>query len=473
MRLGVALDEDHVLDVAAHLVGGDLGEHRLVALPLAGQARGDVDLSGDRMDLDVPALIGAESGPLDIEADPEAEIAPLRTGRRLLLAEIREADGFGNQVERLLILARIVVDREPVGEEQPIALVGKFARPDEVAPADLGPVDAELVGELVQRALDREAGLRPPAAAVWGDLDAGRIDERHLDPDIGDAVRPGDRGRGDLGDGDSVGDKGAGIVDERVAKPEDRAVLLRGQRDLVDLGALLAGADEVLHPVLDIFHRPVELHGGKGHEYLVRVEHHDFLAEPATHVRRDDADPVLVDVEQRGESAAHRDGRLRGIPNRELARHPVPAGGDRAALHRRRRRAFEPDPHRGGMLGPGESGIGVAALLNEVRGDIVGDIVMDRRRPVGDGLFQIQLDRKRLVVDFDKRARVFRGIPVDGDDHRDALAGIEHVVAGQRALRLAARRDAGMRDQHRQFDIERADIVGRVDRHDIRHRLGR
>ena len=61
-------------------------------------------------------------------------------------------------------------------------------------------------------------------------------------------------------------------------------------------------------------------------------------------------------------------------------------------------------------------------------------------------------------------ARILGNIAVDRHHHRNALAGIEHLVAGEGALRLRVR-EVGIRYQQGQIDIEHADIVAGIDPH--------
>ena len=70
----------HDLDVRrrdAERVGRDLRERRLVRLPLRRQAGRDQDLAGDRVDLDVGALVRPEAGAFDVAREPEPEVPAL------------------------------------------------------------------------------------------------------------------------------------------------------------------------------------------------------------------------------------------------------------------------------------------------------------------------------------------------------------------------------------------------------------
>ena len=279
----------------------------------------DVDLAGDRVDLDVAALVGAEAGALDVAGEAEAEILALAARLLLLGGEALRAEPIGHHLQRLVILPAVQADLQAVGEEEALPVIGELRLGDEVAATHLEAVEPELLGELVHRALDGEAGLRPAAAAVGRHRNGRRVDGGELDPDVRDAVGPGDRRRGDLGDGDAVGDEGAGVVQEAVAQRDHLAGLPGVQLDEVDLRPLLRGADEILAPVLDVFDRPAELHRRHRHEQLVGIEEEHLLAEAAADIGGDDANLVLVELEDRSDAAAHRDRRLRSVPDGQFA----------------------------------------------------------------------------------------------------------------------------------------------------------
>ena len=317
--LGVAFDDDDVRDVDAELVGHDLREDGIVSLPLRGEAGVDIDLAGDRVDANMAALVGAKSGAFDIAGDAEAEI-PARRARLLLLGrQCGYADGISRHLERLGVLTAVERHLQTVREQQALARIRKLVLADQIAPADFQAIEPQLLGELVHRALDGEAGLRPAASAVGRHLDGRRVDRLELDPDVGNAVGPGDRGRSDLRDRDAVRDECAGVVQEAVAQPDDFAGLQRRQLDLVNLRALVRRAEEILDPVLDVFDRPSEPHRRHRHQQLVGIEQQHLLSEAAADVRRDDPHLVLVEPEDRGEAAAHRNGRLSAVPHRQLA----------------------------------------------------------------------------------------------------------------------------------------------------------
>ncbi len=231
---------------------------------------------------------------------------------------------------------------------------------DQVAAADLEPVEPEFPGQLIHRAFDGETGLRPAATAIGRYLHGRGVDRLELDEDVRNPVRAGDRRGSDLRHRDAVGDECPGVVQEEIAQSDHLAGFQRRQLDGVDLGSLLRGTDKVFAAVLDVFHRHPELHRRHRHQQFVGIEQQHLLPKTAANVGRDDADLVLVDPEHRGETAAHRDRRLRPVPHRQLAGHRIPSRRHGAALHRRRGRAIDLHGDPGDVLGDHEGSVRIA-----------------------------------------------------------------------------------------------------------------
>ena len=114
------------------------------------------------------------------------------------------------------------------------------------------------------------------------------------------------------------------------------------------------------------------------------------------------------------------------------------------------------------MLGLRERRVGISGLDTEATGGVVGHVRVNERRAVLDRLFEIHLDRQGVVVDIDQADRILGDVAVDRHHHRDALPDIEHIVAGQRALRLRMG-EVGVRNQQGQLGIERANGVAGID----------
>src|ERR1700681_944816 len=118
------------------------------------------------MDADVASLVGPETRALDIAGEPEAQILALRPCLFLLGRKVRGADCGCRHVKRPYVLTAVERHLQAVGEQQALARIRKLVLANEIAPADFQAIEAKLLGELVHGALDREAGMRPAAAAV-------------------------------------------------------------------------------------------------------------------------------------------------------------------------------------------------------------------------------------------------------------------------------------------------------------------
>ena len=144
------------------------------------------------------------------------------------------------------------------------------------------------------------------------------------------------------------------------------------------------------------------------------------------------------------------------------------------------------DPLLDDDVGLGDRGIDVAAahrpLVRLVRAErlVDEDLVLQRLLHVDD-------DRQRLVLDAHGLRRVDDVVLVLADDHRDGVADVVDLAARERPAHGRLDLDAGRRPRHRQrrgqvahvlagedgLDAGARERLGRVDRDDLRVRLGR
>ena len=255
-------------------VGDDLGVRRLVALALRLGAHRDDDLAG-QVDADVgrlphrraPALAdGADplrrgdAAHLDVGAQPDAEelAAVARIG--LLRGERRVVDHLEGLVHRRLVVAGVDVDLGAAAgrAETRRVLVRELVGRDEVAPADLRPVHADLRREQVHRPLDDVGRLGPAGAAVGVDERGVRVDAGHLGVDVRDLVAARqDAGVERRGDARADRREAAAEVGERLdAETGHLAVALAGDLEVRDVVAAVDGRLVVLAAALDPLHRP-------------------------------------------------------------------------------------------------------------------------------------------------------------------------------------------------------------------------
>ncbi|GAB3841562.1 hypothetical protein GCM10027610_051040 [Dactylosporangium cerinum] len=155
---GVALDQQDPGHVDAEGRGDQRGKHRLVALA----AGGGTAPGGDRavlVGLEAAELVqpaGFTAGALHVARQPDAQRQGVGVGAApgLLRAPRVVAEGLQRQVERGGVVAAVV----PAAGRR---LVREPVRRDEVAPAQLRRVEAEAIGEGVDRPFQGHGRLGP------------------------------------------------------------------------------------------------------------------------------------------------------------------------------------------------------------------------------------------------------------------------------------------------------------------------
>ena len=247
-------------------------------LPLARDARGGNHLSRHEH-LHVRALVRTYASALDVHAQAHADV--LAGGLRTQFLE--------RGLQELRIVAAVVDDRVAVLPAD-ADVVWKLVGLDEVAAAHLGPVDADVGGDGVERALHDEARVRAASAAIRRGGRRVRVHVAEPNAVVRHPVRTRHLARGDDRQDDPVRRVGAAVVDEIVVERDHAAVVVVANLDLVHLAALLVDRDEMLLSIFGPLDRPAQLHSRVRHEQLVGVEEHDLRPEPAADIGRDDLD---------------------------------------------------------------------------------------------------------------------------------------------------------------------------------------
>src|SRR5439155_26316722 len=106
---------------------------------------------------------------------------------------------------------------------------------------------------------------------------------------------------------------GAAIDDVVVADGKDKALIVEGDLDIVQLVARMRRGHEMLAPLLDPAHRPAEPPREERDQEILRVGM-ALAAEPAADIQRDHPDPLLDEAEGRGDLAPHPMHHLGGGP---------------------------------------------------------------------------------------------------------------------------------------------------------------
>ncbi len=227
-------------------------------------------------------------------------------------------------------------------------------------------IDAELVGELIEAALDPVGRVRCAGSAVGGDLRAIADDVVAGDLGVWDVVhrkgahaaRPYRRAR-----------EGARLVFEHRLGGGQPTVLLGAELDLDDRACGWSGTAKHLFAAHHHLDRPAGFlrhRQGQGFEIDQRL-----AAEPAADLGRDRADLRDVDAEQFGAIGAHHELALARAPDRTLSvgghRHDAGMRLNVALMHRRAGIAALDDE-----IGVAEPGLDIALGEADHLGDVGG-----------------------------------------------------------------------------------------------------
>ena len=310
---------------------------------------------------------------------------------------------------------------------------------DPVLLAQLHRVAAKLGGELIHDPLDGVCRLGPAGTAVGVGRRLGREHtgaeepvRRHL---VDRREHEGAEDRDTRGDELQVG---AHVGEQLDLEPEQRAVLLRRDRDVLDLVAAVRRGLVVLAARLGPLDRPAELAGDDQREDLLGVDV-ELGAEAAAHVGGHDAQLVLGDARGEREHHAQHVGDLGGGVQGELVGRRDRRHDDGARLHRRRQQTLLAEPARdhdrvvtGGRDGLVEVRPGTREVEQEA---LVGALVaVHQRRTLLEGLLHVHDRRELFVLDRDGLEGVGRGVAVAGDDDGDTVADVAHLIDCQRGV---------------------------------------
>ena len=217
------------------------------------------------------------------------------------------------------------------------------------------------------------------------------------------------------------------IVDDPAPHPEQAPLAVGGDLHVPVLVTFLDRGEEMLAAVLDPLDRLSEQEGGGDGRRLVGVE--DVLAaEPAAHVRDDDAHPVLVGAEQLHELVADAVRRLGRDPHRHVVRLCLGPRDDPPGLDGVRAPAVLLERDGEDVGRGGERGAAVAVFGAYFLDDVVARVAMRGGGAGGERVPAVGDRRERLVLDVHQRCRVLRRVARIGDDDGDGFADVHRLV---------------------------------------------
>ena len=444
--VGVAFLHVDVVCRDAQLLRDDLGEGGLVALPLGLHPELQHRLAG-RMDAQLGGVEHAQAGDVVLLAlagsdhlretgDADSHQLTACALLRLLAAQLVISDLLQCQSQCARIVTAVVL---PAGG----GVVREGLGSDEVPQAQLGGVDAQLDGGVLDEAFDQVRGLGDTERTAVGDTAGRLVRVGAVGDDVRcrDVVRPGDDVKETRLEPARlrVGEEGPVVAQQHDAKADEPIV--RVDRELAGhvIVARESGRDEVLGAILDPLDRTPQQQRRSGGDDVARIDR-NLVAEAASDVRGDDADLLFGQAGHQGEQGAMGVRGLAGHVQGRLAGGRVDVGDDAAGLQRRRMAAWVMgrQPHDARGAGEGRLGGLLVARLPVV--DVVGVrlVVADDRCVGAERLLRGGHRRQRLVVDLDQCHGVLGDVAGVGDDRGDLLSLEAHLVGGQHGLGVAA-----------------------------------
>ena len=450
-RAGQRIDLRHHVDVVggeAERVGRDLRGDRLVSLPgrrgdrLDGNGTGRIDGYGAGSEPSGPAAragallrrlgerhIGhVGTGRLDRRRDPDAEQPPFVPRPVPPGAQLFVAGKLQRPVEPGLVIAGVIdrARRRAVGER-----IARY----EIAPPDLGDVDAERPRAGVHGALEREEELRPPIAPVEADRQPVCRHQPVVDIYVADPVGTVRRAVHPV-DGRRLGraDIGTDIDDIEEFETDQRAVISKCRLD----GILPVGrrrrAHQMLQPVLDPFERHAEEPARGGEQHHIGV--HPLLdAEAAAALRRgDQAQPVARHPERTAHQGVQDERPLEIGPDRVAVGRRLELRDRAVGLHRSRGIAWEGPVQPDHAVGLRERGFRVAVAETAMVDDVGAHRLVQQRRVAVHGGIEVHHRGQRPVFDLDQLERILGDVAVLGGDQRHRLTRIAHLVDRHRVV---------------------------------------
>ena len=259
---------------------------------------------------------------------PSATRSPRSRRAACSLAHAVVVDGLGGGVQRRRVAPAVVGQAGERGERE--GVVG-----DEVAPAQLDRVDAQLEGGVVDEPFEEGRGLGPSGAAVGahrggvgdGDDDV-ELDGREAVRAVRHPLRAGRQERTDAR-------VGATVADEADPQPGERPVAAATQLGVLDLATRVGERDEVVAARGCPRDRPVEMTSCGGDRRVLGADPR-LATERAADAGSDHVHVAGFEAEHAGELPLHRVRHLVGGVERQPS----------VAIRERRRTSWAPSARR-------------------------------------------------------------------------------------------------------------------------------
>ncbi len=195
---------------------------------------------------------------------PSCFASPDVASRRLLGTELGVAGRFEHGVQRLLVLARVVVAPGDRGHRE-------VAGAQEVHPADLRRIHADLIGGDVDDPFDELRGLRSASTAIRADRGVVGDHGLGVEPHLGNVVHADGHHLGEHRQDRTDGRVRAGGGHDRAVEADDLAVVVHTEPGGHHVVAAVHERDHVLGSCLDPLDGATEVQCGLGGDDVLDV----------------------------------------------------------------------------------------------------------------------------------------------------------------------------------------------------------
>ena len=328
------------------------------------------------------------------------------------------ADLVQHPLEGGVVVAGVEVGLTLVRHELP-GRERQFGLADQIPAAEFHRVEAEIAGHDVEQALAKEVRFEPSGGPKRADRRLARHQRFDGDGHVADAVGPGEELRGLGRHHSAVGaDIGAHIAVDVAAQAEDDAVArARNLEVAVDLARVI-GRHQMLAAILDPFDRAADMARRERDEKILGIELAAH-AEAAADVELNHVDGMLGKPQHGREHATVEEQDLGGTENDEPPLRRIPFGDEAAGLQRNRGQAMTAKALAAGVLGLGESRLGVARRYR-IPHRAIAAARFEQQRRAACRRMPVRQRRQRRDIDLDRFKRIFGQCLAVGHDHRDA-----------------------------------------------------
>ena len=220
---------------------------------------------------------------------------------------------------------------------------------------------------------------------------------------------------------------GPRILVQPVADGQDAAFVVERDLNLMAVVTGMRATENMLVPILDPFHRPIEAAREPGDQYVLGIDM-ALDAEASAHVGRDGAHARLRQCKARGDLPAHPMHHLRRRPDRDRVERGVVLRNDTAALDRHAGVAVVVETVREPARRRGKYRRRIALPHAQPRDDVARQRLMHQGSIGIERGIDARDTRQRLQIKIDQRDCILGKVAISCDDCRQRLTDMTDLV---------------------------------------------